>query len=60
MPGEPAEPEEAPAEEIPGEPDAPAEEAREAPPAETKKPFPWKWVLLAAAALGLILWLIFK
>lgn len=60
MPGESAEPEEVPAEEIPGEPDAPAEEAGEAPPAETKKPFPWKWVLLAAAALGLILWLIFK
>ena len=60
MPGEPAEPEEAPAEEAPAEPDASAEEAGEAPPAETKKPFPWEWVLLAAAALGLILWLIFK
>ena len=60
LPEEPAEPGEAPAEEAPAEPDASAEEAGEAPPAETKKPFPWKWVLLAAAALGLILWLIFK
>lgn len=63
-PEESGESEETPAEEALEEPEgpeeAPAEEPEEEPLAESKKPFPWKWVLLGAAALGLILWLIFK
>ena len=51
----PAEPEEVPEE----TPEAPEEAPAEAPP-EEKKPFPWKWVLLGAAVLALVLWLIFK
>ena len=51
-------PEEAPAEERPEEApeDAPAEPAPP-PEAPAKKPFPWKWVLLAAAVIALLLFL---
>ena len=56
----PETPEEVPVEEAPEE--VPAEEAPEETPAEAapvpaRKPFPWKWVLLAAAAVILLLFL---
>ncbi len=55
----------APAEDIPAEEpaaEAPAEDApAEAPPAgPEKKPFPWKWVLLGAAVIALIVWLLLR
>lgn len=60
-------PEEAPAEEepVPGaEPEeepAPEEAPEEEPaPEEAKKPFPWKWVLLGAAVIAVILWFLFR
>ena len=39
----------------------PAEPVIEEPPVEPeKKPFPWKWVLLGAALIALIVWLLLK
>ena len=46
--------------------DVPAEEPSEETPAPDpaptaeKKPFPWKWVLLAAAVIGLVIWLLLR
>lgn len=48
-------------EEIPSaEEGGPSSDAPEAVPAVEKKPFPWIWVLLAAAAVGLVIWLLLR
>ncbi len=58
-------PDEAPAEDATAE-EPPAEAPVEEAPAEgpsavpEKKPFPWKWVLLGAAVIALIVWLLLK
>ena len=52
----PAEPE-TPAEEMPAEPEEAAEEVPQ-PAAPAKRPFPWKWLLLAAGA-ALLIWILF-
>ena len=54
-------PAEAPAEDATAE-DPPAEgtTAEEPPAGPEKKPFPWKWLLLGAAVIALIVWLLLR
>ena len=54
-------PAEAPVEEAPAEEPSAEDTTAEEPPVEPeKKPFPWKWLLLGAAVIALIVWLLLR